>query len=392
MGQNAKIQDLTPGWKARGRVFVAGGTGLVGGALLRALVAAGCTDIVTNYHQKRPAPEVSPVPPEAWHRLDLTSQAETEAFFAKQRPRYVFLAAAKVGGIVANDTYKADFIYENIAIAANVIHAAYRHGVVKLLNLGSSCIYPKEAPQPLRESYLLTGPLESTNEAYAVAKIAAIKLCRYYNEQYGTDFISVMPTNLYGPGDNFDLFTSHVLPALIRKFHLGRCLAEGDRAALRRDLDKRPIDGVTGDAAEERILATLARHGVSAPGIGGPVTVTLWGTGTVYREFLHVDDLAAACLWLMEKVDAKAMAALSPDCFVNVGVGRDLTIRDLAALIREIVGFRGEVVFDAAQPDGTPRKLLDVSHIEALGWRPRIPLADGIASTYAWYLGSGLEY
>jgi len=277
-------------------------------------------------------------------RLDLTRQSDVEAFFAQEKPDCVFLAAAKVGGILANSTYRADFIYRNLMIASNVIHAAYENGTKKLLNLGSSCIYPKLAPQPMKEEHLLTGTLEQTNEPYAIAKIAAIKLCRYYNEQYGTDFISAMPTNLYGPHDNFDLQNSHVLPAMIRKFHEAKEVWEkGGRGA----------------------------------------TVTLWGTGSPFREFLYTEDVAEACVFLMERYSAQDIGE-----FVNIGTGRDLTIRELAETVKRIVGFRGEVIWDASKPDGTPRKLLDISRITALGWKAKTGLEEGIRRAYAWYLNA----
>ncbi len=388
------------------KIFVAGGTGMVGSAIIRKLLQDGYTNIVSNYHRRPPA--ISELVPVDFHRVDLTNQAETERFFQEQKPQYVFLAAAKVGGILANDTYKAEFIYENIAIAANVIHASFRYNVSKLLNLGSSCIYPKFAPQPLKEEYLLTGPLETTNEPYALAKIAAIKLCRYYNEQYGTNFISVMPTNLYGPYDNFDLYTSHVLPALIRKFHLGKSLEGDDWEAIRHDLIKNPIEGIDGRASQKEILAVLSKYGIkgSASAPEKPsVTVELWGTGEVYREFLHVDDLADSCLFLMEKVNAWDLCRLYPksdpapkrieselevpDYFLNVGSGTDLKIKDLSNLIKIIVGFSGEIRQDPTKPDGTPKKLLDISKITRLGWRPKIGLEEGIKKTYEWYLSSG---
>lgn len=299
---------------------MAGHRGLVGSAIVRRLEAAGYDQIVTRTHAE----------------LDLTRQEEVEAFFEAERPEYVYLAAAKVGGIGANSTYPAQFIYENLAIALNVIEAARKYGVKKLLNLGSSCIYPKFAPQPIKEEYLLTGPLEPTNEAYAIAKIAAIKLCRYYNQQYGTNFISLMPTNLYGPGDNYDLENSHVLPALIRKFH------EAKKA-------------------------------------GGPVV--LWGDGSPMREFLHADDLADAAVFLMEHADAKDIGE-----FVNVGTGEDISIKNLAELVARIVGYSGEIVWDTSKPNGTPRKLLDVSRLAALGWKYKIGLEAGIASTYKDFL------
>ena len=300
------------------RVFVAGERGLVGSAIRRALEARGFTKLVGR--------------PRA--QLDLRDQAAVERFFAESQPEYVFMAAAKVGGILANDTYPADFIRDNLQIQTHVIDAAYRHGVRKLCFLGSSCIYPRLAPQPLEESSLLTGPLERTNEWYAIAKIAGLKMCQAYAKQFGFNAISAMPTNMYGPGDNFDLTTSHVLPALIRKFHEAK--------------------------------------------VQGSPAVTLWGSGTPRREFLHTDDLADALCFLMESYD-------SPE-IINVGCGEDLTIAELAELVRGIVGFDGGIVFDRSKPDGTPRKLLDVTKLTHLGWRPKIALADGIRSTYRWFL------
>lgn len=300
------------------RIYVAGHRGLVGSAILRRLQQAGYARLLTRTHAE----------------LDLREQAAVEAFFAAERPEYVFLAAAKVGGIHANDAYPAEFIHDNLAIQTHTIHAAWRHGAKKLLFLGSSCIYPRLAPQPISEDSLLTGPLEPTNEWYAIAKIAGLKQCQAYRRQYRFNAISLMPTNLYGPGDNFDLANSHVLPALIRKFH----------------------------EARER----------------GDPTVTVWGSGTPRREFLHVDDLADAALFLMRTYDDEAI--------VNVGVGEDLTISALAGWVREVVGYPGEIVYDGSQPDGAPRKLLDVTRLHALGWRARIPLREGIASAYAWFL------
>lgn len=302
------------------RVYVAGHRGLVGSALVRRLQGEGFGDLVVRTRAE----------------LDLTDRDATFRFFERERPRYVFHAAAKVGGIMANSTYPADFIRENLAVALNVVEAAHRFEVDKLLFLGSSCIYPRMAPQPIREEYLLTGELEPTNEPYAVAKIAGIKLCQSYNRQYGTRYISVMPTNLYGPGDNFDLNTSHVLPALIRKFHDAH--ASGD---------------------EE---------------------VTVWGTGRPRREFMHVDDMADACVHLMRTYEGSEI--------VNVGVGEDVAIGELARLVGEVVGFEGRIVFDTTKPDGTPRKLLDVSRLAGLGWQARTGLREGVERTYRWYLGS----
>ncbi|HHJ12573.1 MAG TPA: GDP-L-fucose synthase [Chromatiales bacterium] len=300
------------------RVYVAGHRGMVGSAIVRALRARGFENIVTRSSAE----------------LDLRDQRAVADFFATERPDYVFLAAARVGGILANDSYPADFIYDNLCIEANVIHSAFQTGVRKLLFLGSTCIYPKLAPQPLKEEYLLSGPLEPTNEWYAVAKIAGIKLCQAYRRQHGCDFISAMPTNLYGPGDNFDREKSHVIPAMLRKMHEAR--------------------------------------------VAGEPSVTLWGTGRPLREFLHVDDLAEALLFLMQHY--------SDESHVNVGVGEDISIRELAETIRGIVGYEGELVFDDSKPDGTPRKLVDTSLINGMGWRPRIPLQEGLAATYRWFV------
>ena len=305
------------------KIYLAGHQGLVGSAIFRRLSAAGYRNIVTRAHGE----------------LDLTNQQSVQEFFAAERPEYVFLAAAKVGGILANNTYRADFIYENTMISANVIHAAYRYQTRKLLFLGSSCIYPKHAPQPLREDYLLTGALETTNEPYAIAKIAGIKMCNAYNQQYGTNFISVMPTNLYGPGDNYDLATAHVLPALIRKMH---------------------------EAKMQRVQE-----------------VVVWGTGSPFREFLYSDDIADACVFLMERVNAHDIGQL-----INIGSGEELTIRDLAQAVKSVVEFDGNLVFDASKPDGTPRKLLDVTRLTRLGWSPRVELRRGIALAYADFMAS----
>jgi len=288
-----------------------------------------------------------------------------------------------VGGILANSTYKAEFIYDNLAIAMNVIHAAYKTGVKKLLNLGSSCIYPKLAHQPMTEASLLTSALEPTNEPYAVAKIAALKLCRYYNEQYGTNYISVMPTNIYGPHDNFNLETAHVLPAMMRKLHLAKLIRAGDFAAIAADVKKYPLgfglDAKIKSGDGKKIAAALKGLGITAG------NVSLWGTGEVYREFLYVDDLADACVFLMEKCDYKDIGEV-----INVGTGKDIKLKDLALEIKEVVGFEGGIVYDSSKPDGTPRKLLNTSRIEALGWKPRVQLREGIARSYAFYNNGSL--
>ena len=305
------------------KIYVAGHRGLVGSAIIRKLEKEGYGNIITRTHKE----------------LDLTRQKDVEDFLNENKPEYVFLAAARVRGILANSTYKADFIYDNVMIASNVIYASYKYGVKKLLNLGSSCIFPKHAHQPMKEEYLLTGPLEPTNEPYAIAKITAIKMCRYFNEQYGTNFISVMPANLYGPNDNFDLETSHVLPALIRKIH------------------------------EAKIN--------NKPG------VEIWGTGKPRREFLYVDDLADACVYLMNKYDYKDIGE-----FVNIGTGKDVTIQELALIISKIVGYRGKIEYNPSMPDGTPQKLHDVSQLNALGWKYKTELENGIVRTYRCFLES----
>jgi GDP-L-fucose synthase len=360
------------------KIYIAGHNGMVGSAITRKLKEEGHTNFV-----------FTPYPP-----FDLTNQQVVADFFKTEKPDYVFLAAAKVGGIVANNKYRAQFIYENLMIQNNIIHQSYINGVKKLLFLGSSCIYPKNCPQPIKEDYLLTGDLEYTNEPYAIAKIAGIKMCESYNIQYGTNFISVMPTNLYGPNDNYNLETSHVLPALIRKMHLGKCLENNDWEAIKSDLDKRPIEGVSGRSEKSEILTVLQKYGIKhqpATGNNHHVTITLWGTGSPYREFLHVDDVADACVFLMNNVDFSDIiksSALSPrpsaikNTHINIGTGKDLTIKELAVMISEIVGFKGTIEWDSSKPDGTPRKLLDVSKINSLGWREKIILVEGVSIIY----------
>ena len=362
------------------KIYIAGNTGLVGSAIVRKLKAEGYTNLVFT-----PYPE-----------YDLRNQQQVEDFFRREKPDYVFLAAAKVGGILANSTYPAEFIYDNLMIATNVIHASYKYGAKKLLNLGSSCIYPKLAPQPLKEEYLLTGPLEPTNEPYAIAKIAAIKLCRYFNKQYGTNFISVMPTNLYGPGDNFNLETSHVLPAILRKMHLAKCLENNDWDSIRKDLYKRPIEHIDGNSSDQAIIKILEKYGIyrstSIPSLKNKkeisvnscnswtVSLKLWGTGTSRREFLYVDDLADAVVFLMNNYNATDIGE-----FVNIGMGKDITIKELAEIVKEIVGFKGEIEWDTSKPDGTPQKLLNVERIHKLGWKAKISLKDGIIADYKEY-------
>jgi GDP-L-fucose synthase len=362
------------------KIYIAGHNGMVGSAIGRNLTTNGYNNLV-----------YTPFPP-----FDLTNQKTVGEFFEKEKPEYVFLAAAKVGGIMSNNTYRAQFLYENLMIQNNIIHQSYLHGVKKLLFLGSSCIYPGNCPQPIKEEYLLTGELEYTNEPYAIAKISGIKMCESYNVQYKTNFISVMPTNLYGQNDNYNLETSHVLPALIRKMHLGKCLENNDWDMLRRDLKKYPIEGVNETFSELEILDKLSKYGVQitqansllAPHTSHPVSITLWGTGSPYREFLYVDDLADACVFLMQKVDFKDLIAHGGrvlNTHINIGTGRDLTIKELALLIKGIVGFMGQLKWDNSKPDGTYRKLLDVSKIDRLGWKEKIGLKEGIDIIYRKY-------
>jgi GDP-L-fucose synthase len=344
------------------KVYLAGHTGLVGSSILRKLNQDGFNNLV--YRKSR--------------ELDLRRQKDTEDFFFSEKLDYVFLSAAKAGGILANSTYSAEFIYNNLSIALNVIHSSYKSGVKKLLNLGSSCIYPKIAPQPMKEEYLLSGSLEPTNEAYSVAKISAIKLCRYYNEQYGTNFISVMPTNLYGPNDNFNLETAHVIPALLRKFHLGKLLQKRDFDLIIKDIKTRPLGfGLNNEINledEKSIEYILNKAGVFKDHI------LIWGTGEVYREFLYVDDLSDACLFLMNNYDYKDIGEL-----INIGTGEDIKLKDLALMIKDVTGYEGGIKHDTSKPDGTPRKLLDVSRLKALGWEAKIYLNEGIRKSYDWY-------
>lgn len=367
------------------KIAVLGASGLVGSAIVRKLLEKGYEKVIGTYKSRKPNFEGIQL-----FQVDLTNQSETETFFAEQAPEYVFLAAAKVGGILANNTYKAEFIYENMAIALNVIHSAYKYGVNKLLNLGSSCIYPKHAPQPLKEEYLLTAPLEPTNEPYAIAKIAAIKLCRYYNEQYGTNFISVVPANLYGTNDNFDLYTSHVLPSLIRKMFIGKCLEDNNWTLIRKDLYKYPIEGIDGSASKETILNILTKYGIIVKTSYAcsnlySVTVNVLGTGEPYREFLHVDDLSDCCVFLMENIDANKLKNISENHLINVGLGYDIKIKDLALMIKKIIGFNGQLNYVIDSPNGMPRKIVDITNLVKIGWEPKISLEEGIIKTYKWY-------
>ena len=356
------------------RIFVAGHTGLVGSAILKNLQQKGYSNFVLRTIEE----------------LDLSNQKDVAAFFESENPEYVILAAAKVGGIVANNTYRADFIYENLMIQNNVIHQSYRHGVKKLVFLGSTCIYPREANQPMKETELLTAPLEYTNEPYAIAKIAGIKMCESYNLQYGTDFIAVMPTNLYGPNDNFNLETSHVLPAMIRKLHLGKCLENNDMQAIMLDLDKRPIEGINGKSTESVILGVLEKYGVKRLS-DGKVQVEIWGTGNPRREFLWSEEMADATVFIMERVSFSDIVAGTTgkeirNTHVNIGTGKDISIKEIAHLVKEKTGFTGDLWFNAEKPDGTMKKLTDVNKLHSLGWRHKIEIDEGVERIYKWYV------
>lgn len=383
------------------KIYVAGHHGLVGSAIWKNLLSKGYTNLIGRKHDE----------------LNLQDTNAVNAFFEKEKPEYVILAAAKVGGIMANSTYRGQFIYENLMIQNNVIHASYLNNVKKLLFLGSTCIYPRDAPQPMTEDCLLTGPLEYTNEPYAIAKIAGIKLCESYNFQYGTNYISVMPTNLYGPNDNFNLQNSHVLPAMLRKMYLGKCLEEGNMDAIREDLNKRPIEGVSGEGERERpsdrenkrqgedenrrigesengIIAILAKYGITlSPSLHHKVSVEIWGSGSPMREFLWSEEMADACVYLMERVDFKDVIRDNSSSIreirnshINIGTGIEISIRDLAYLIRDKVGFNGELVFNDSKPDGTMRKLTDPSKLHNLGWKHQIEIGEGVECLFKWYL------
>ncbi|HSJ11044.1 MAG TPA: GDP-L-fucose synthase [Gillisia sp.] len=372
------------------KIFIAGHKGLVGSAIHTVLLEKGYSNLITRTHKE----------------LDLLISTEVEDFFQEEKPEYVILAAARVGGIVANNKYRADFIYENLMIQTNVIHHSYLNGVKKLMFLGSTCIYPKNCPQPIKENYLLTGSLEYTNEPYAIAKIAGIKMCESYNLQHKTNFISVMPTNLYGPQDNFDLETSHVLPALIRKIHLGKALEENDWEAIADDLNRRPIEGIDGSQGKEQLQQLLESYGVRFCGKKNkaqngeiqPVEVEIWGSGKQIREFLWSEDMAEACVYIMEKVE---FPDLIPDeevgnskirevrnTHLNIGTGREITIKHLAEIIKIIIKFEGNLRFNIQKPEGTPRKLTDVSKLKTVGWRYSVELDEGIYRLYQWYKSS----
>ncbi|WP_455162580.1 GDP-L-fucose synthase family protein [Tannerella forsythia] len=349
------------------KIYVAGHCGLVGSAIWSNLQQKGYTHLIGHTHDE----------------LDLLDSTAVRRFFDDERPEYVFLAAAYVGGIVANNRYRADFIYRNLGIQQHVIGESYRHGVKKLLFLGSTCIYPRDVSQPMKEQALLTASLEYTNEPYAIAKIAGLKMCESFNLQYGTNYIAVMPTNLYGPNDNFDLERSHVLPAMVRKIHLAKCLEESDMDAVRADLAKRPVEGEDGTGSDKDILDLLARYGITPSG------VTLWGTGRPLREFLWSEEMADACVYIMEHVDFDDLRDETNEvrnCHINIGTGKEIAIRELAQLVARTAGYRGTLAFDASKPDGTMRKLTDVSKLHALGWHHRVEIDEGVERMYRWYL------
>ena len=351
------------------KIYVAGHRGLVGSAIWNNLRAKGYTSLVGRTHAE----------------LDLLDGSAVKRFFDEEQPDYVILAAAHVGGIWANNTYRADFIYENLQIQQNVIGEAFRHQVKKMLVLGSTCIYPRDCPQPIKEEYLLTGPLEYTNEPYALSKIVGLKMCESFNLQYGTNYLAVMPTNLYGPNDNFHLENSHVMPAMIRKIFLAHCLREDNWEAVRADMDCRPVEGVTGAADKDTIVSTLRRYGIAAE------AVTLWGTGRPLREFLWSEEMADASVFVMEQVNFKDLVGTTKEgrnCHINSGTGKEISIGDLARLIVDTVGYRGRLQFDATKPDGTPRKLCDVTRLHSLGWHHKIEIEEGVGRLYRWYANS----
>ena len=349
------------------KIYVAGHRGLVGSAIWQNLQSKGYTNLIGQSHQE----------------LDLLDAVAVKSFFDREKPEFVILAAAYVGGIVANNTYRADFIYRNLQIQNNVIGESFRHNVRKLLFLGSTCIYPREAPQPISEEALLTGPLEYTNEPYAIAKIAGLKMCESFNIQYGTNYIAVMPTNLYGPNDNFDLEKSHVLPAMIRKIHLAKALMNDDWNTVRQDLTRRPVEGISGNSTQQDMESKLRKYGISKE------RVELWGSGKPLREFLWSEDMADASVYIMENVDFPDLAKGKTEirnCHINIGTGKEISIHDLAALIRKTIGYTGEITFDTSKPDGTMRKLTDVSRLNALGWKHTIDVDEGVKRMYEWYI------
>ena len=351
------------------KIYVAGHRGLVGSAIWRNLQSKGYTRLVGKSRAE----------------VDLLDGTAVNAFFKEEKPEYVILAAAHVGGIIANNTYRADFIYRNLQIQNNIIGESFRHGVKKLLFLGSTCIYPREAPQPMSEDTLLTGPLEYTNEPYAIAKIAGLKMCESFNIQYGTNYIAVMPTNLYGPNDNFDLEKSHVLPAIVRKIHLAKAWMNNDWDTIREDFTRRPVESVSGDGSQQEIESKLRKYGISEE------RVELWGSGKPLREFLWSEDMADASVYIMENVNFQDLSRGKTEirnCHINIGTGKEISIRDLAMLVKQTVDYPGEIAFDRSKPDGTLRKLTDVSKLNGLGWRHTVEIEEGVKRMYQWYAGN----
>lgn len=369
--------------KSNSKIYVAGHTGLVGSAIWKNLSSKGYTNLIGR----------------SINELDLMDTDAVNNFFKAENPEYVILAAAKVGGIIANNTYRGQFIYENLMIQNNVIHASYKFGVKKLLFLGSTCIYPKEAPQPMTEDCLLTAPLEYTNEPYAIAKIAGIKMCESYNIQYGTNFISVMPTNLYGPNDNFDLEKSHVLPALLRKIYLGKCFENNNWEAIKIDLNKRPVENINGNSSKQEIIAILAKYGVIVTENKNQtnnsvnnksVKVEIWGSGNPMREFLWSEEMADASVFILENINFPDLIEIDQkevrNTHINIGTGNEISIKELANFIKKTIGFKGELFFNTSKPDGTMRKLTNVSKLHSLGWKHKIDIEEGIKKIYDWYV------
>ena len=351
------------------KIYVAGHTGLVGSAIWKNLLSKGYTNLIGRTIEE----------------LDLMNTVAVREFFDAEQPEYVILAAAKVGGIVANNIYRADFIYQNLQIQNNVINESFRHNVKKLLFLGSTCIYPRDAQQPMSETELLTAPLEYTNEPYAIAKIAGLKMCESFNIQYGTNFIAVMPTNLYGPNDNFDLEKSHVLPAMIRKIYLADCLKKGEWQAICRDFDLRPVENINGSADKEIIVQKLEKYGIFAD------RVELWGSGKPLREFLWSEEMADASVFIMENVDFQNLISAAQNseirnCHINIGTGKEISIKELSELVKQTVDYQGDIVFDSTKPDGTMRKLTDVSKLHSLGWHHKIEIEEGVKKMFEWYV------
>lgn len=351
------------------KIYIAGHRGLVGSAIWNNLANKGYTNLIGRSHTE----------------LDLLNAQDVKQFFDNEQPEYVILAAAHVGGIMANNRYRADFIYQNLQIQQNIIGESFRHNVKKLLFLGSTCIYPREAPQPIKEEALLTSPLEYTNEPYAIAKIAGLKMCESFNIQYNTNYIAVMPTNLYGPNDNFNLETSHVLPAMIRKIYLAKMLKDQNWDAIAKDINRRPIESVDGSASRIEIIAILNKYGIFDSHL------LLWGSGTPMREFLWSEDMADASVYVMERINFEDIKGSNPEirnCHINIGSGKEITIATLAQLIKSAIEYDGKICWDATKPDGTLRKLTDVSKIHALGWKHKVEISNGVASLYNWYLKS----